>query len=161
MSTDGSQLTLKKNRYSNIIGGQNLYFQFNGQELMTPTLRLYETTLVKIQAIYNQVQIFYNGTSVANQTLSSPRTSGSASLVSGDPSFNLATANLGPISITSLFVHPLQPNLVSQSTPQNVTVPANYTLTFNLTPLVISSGLTNILQYSADKSDFSRLPGVW
>jgi hypothetical protein len=51
--------------------------------------------------------------------------------------------------------------LLSQQYRGIVTVPANFSLSFDLTPLGTVSSWSSIIHYSATKEDLSRIPAIW
>ena len=137
--------------------------QFGGQHVdITVPLPLYETTDVKIRAIYSNIEVFYNGTLVKNTTILGWRASGLGVLFVADPIITPTTANMGPVSFTSLYAHELQPNLMNQKVPTVLEIPKNYDLTFTITPFRIAMNDESILRFSASNYDNNtQTTSIW
>ena len=79
-----------------------IHYQGGQDVRITYPLPLYETTDVKIRAIYNNIQVLYNGTLVTNTTINIWRGFGMGQLYVADPNDTPTTANVGPVSFFSL-----------------------------------------------------------
>jgi hypothetical protein len=139
----------------------NLFIMYSGSdgnniaELISAALPLEKSTLVTIQAKGDIVQVRYDDVTVYFGYLSS-RIRGPAKLYLSDPEFPAPKAKIDSFKIEELKKGLLSPDaiaLLSQTRPLSkqyfgrVDLPADYSLSFEITPKSTSTSLTNVLWF--------------
>jgi hypothetical protein len=127
-------------------------------------------TRVEIEALGNQVMLYFNGTFAGSVVTPSPRLSGEAYLFASDlwyPPANAVISNyeLKEIDQSRLTVPSAEWSTEVKLTSRNfgkVTLPENFELSFDITPLGLVQGWASIIHFSKDGQDAnrgSRIPG--
>ena len=124
------------------------------------------TTQVTFIAYRQTIQLLYDGVWVQNYTVGAPRYYGPSFLYTSDPWNAPAAANVSDYSLVEFGADQLAYNLVKQSVPKNVTIPANYKLSFNITAFGFIGDYGSILHFSGNQKDYvegtnSRMPAIW
>jgi len=153
-------------------GATSLLIAFGGKDylnyLSTKPLPLNVKTRVVIEAIGNQVVVFFNDVYEAYAGFPSERTTGTAHLFVSDPWHPPAKAILGNVRMVASEVP--RGTAVNNETPLALTyggvvnIPANFSLTFEVTPKSIIGGWANILHYTkngVDNAPISRMPAIF
>ena len=136
------------------------------------SLPLHQTTNVRVEAFGRDVFLFLNNSYDSMVTVSAERVYGEATLYVSDPWYPPALASIGSIqmkSISSLSFKERAASdfngLLSQlAVYEKTTVPANYSLSFDITPTDYVSRSASIIRYSQDKTDNGkggRIPGMY
>ncbi len=129
-------------------------------------------TNVRFEAAGRELMLFYNNSFQASGQVSADRISGNATVFVSDPWHNSPSANLGNIkmaeikAVTAIPTRPLSQvdGVVQQlSAYEKTVVPADYALSFDITPLARDNAWTNIIHYSGDGTNGGpkgRMPGM-
>jgi len=134
------------------------------------SLPLNTTTIVRVEAVGQEVFLFLNNSFDTMASLSANRISGAATLFVSNPWQPPALATVGSIkmkSISALTVTAasvFNGRLSKFAVYERTSVPANFALSFNITPSEISSEWTSIIHYSKDKTNMGpggRMPGMF
>ena len=134
------------------------------ERFLQPALPMYQTTRIKLRALFTTIDVFYNQTLVQSNTLSGQRFSGPALRFISQQEVKPAIARLSSVSMIDMAdskVHTTTNRLGPIMTYTKTFVPENYSLSFEIKPTGISPNWTNILQYTKDGGNFglgSRIP---
>ena len=139
-----------------------------GIDASTGSLPLNATTNVRVEAFGRALLLFFNNTFDSMVTVSADRFSGAATLYISDPWHIPASASIGSYQMKSITaLTPTASNfngLLSQLAVNEPTiVPANFALSFDIKPLGVSPGWSNIIHYSKDKTNMGpagRIPCI-
>ncbi len=135
----------------------------------TASLPLNATTNVRVEAFGRTLLLFFNNTFDSMVTVSADRIFGAATLYISNPWYAPALASISSIqmkSISSLSVSTagaFNGLLTKLAVYETTTVPANFSLSFDIKPLGVSLYQTNIIHYSMDNTDMGpggRIPGT-
>jgi hypothetical protein len=135
----------------------------------TMALPMNQTTFVQLQAIGAEVSLFFNGTLAGFYEAPGTRFSGSAyHYVSNTwhapaPAL-LSSIQMLPTTATSVRLATSQVSNGQKTKPTyrgKVNVPSNYVLSFNITPSGINHAWTNIMHFTKDNTDGSRMPSIY
>jgi len=127
------------------------------------SLPLNYKTSVRIDSTLFQLRLFLNNTLDTFVSFSTSRYFGTATLYVSDPWCPAGPASIYSIRMTTLpYVNSSSFNgpLIQFGVYDAVYVPYNFNLTFDIFPTAVSSVLTNILHFTQDGSDASRVPGM-
>ena len=120
-------------------------------------------TNVRVEAVGRQIMIFLNDSVDVLGQLSGDRITGSATVYASDPWHPTASAKLSNIKMDAIKAFSPLPlsnvngALTKGSALEKTTVPADYALSFDITPLGKSDDWTNIIHYAGEKN--ARIPG--
>ena len=140
-----------------------------GLESIT-NLPLQAKTNVRIEAVGKDIALFLNNTFEGNARVSADRISGDATVYVSDPWHPSASVNLGNIKMTEINgetstarpVSAINGALKQGSALEKTTVPADYALSLDVTPLRVDQHWGSIIHYSGDNSNIGpkgRMPG--
>ena len=141
----------------------------DGLDSISP-LQSNQTTNVRLEVDGPIVILYLNNTQDNFVVLKGVRSSGQATFYVSNPWHTPALASIGSIQMTPLIaMPPVKPSDFNgplsrvAAFEENVIVPENYSLTFNITPTGTTSDWSSIIHYSGDKSDAGprgRMPGI-
>ena len=136
-----------------------------GIEVSNAFLPLNTTTKVRVEAFGRYVLLYLNKSLDTIATVSADRIFGEATLYVSHPMFTPALASTGSIKMESLSTLSFKSAKKIDSFPTipNVYVPANFSLSFNITPFATVSELSSIIRYCKDNTDIEaggRMPGI-
>ena len=127
------------------------------------------TTNVRLEAVGRELMLFFNNSFDAYTALSADRISGNATVYVSDPWHLPASANLAGIKMTEKKIITAIPPvsavngaLKKGSGLEKTVVPADYALSFDITPLGVIHHWGSIIHYSGDELNYSpkgRMPG--
>lgn len=122
-------------------------------------------TKVTISVFGSLFQLYLNGTSAQNITLSSQRRFGNAYLYISNQWQASAIAILNNFLLTPLYHNQMEPNFAPNATSQaTLFVPVNYKLSCIIIPLANHSQLSNAFFFSQNQYDMgpsSMMPSLW
>ena len=126
-------------------------------------------TNVRIEAVGKELTLFLNNSFEGYVRVSADRVSGDATVYVSDPWHPSASANLGNIKMTEINgktssrpVSAINGAFKQGSALEKTVVPADYALSFDVTPLGVDQHWGNIIHYSGDESNAGpkgRMPG--
>ena len=134
------------------------------------SLPLHATTNVRVEALGREVFLFLNNSFDSMASLSADRIFGAATLFVSNPWQPPALATVGSIQMKSLSALTVTAasvfngRLSKFAVYEKTTVPANFALSFKITPFEISSEWSSIIHYSKDKTNMGaggRMPGMF
>ena len=134
----------------------------------TTALPLNAKTNVRFEAVGRELMVFLNNSFEGYATVSADRISGNATVYVSDPWNPSASANLAGIkmteikSLTRVPLSALNGALKKGVVIEKTTVPADYALSFDVTPLRVIQHWGSIIHYSGDNSNAGpkgRMPG--
>jgi len=115
----------------------------------TASLVIGKKTQIRIEATGRSVVVRFDGVVVAQYLASEDRIFGQATMYVSDPWHNPANALVEDFAIT-----PYDPAV-------EVNVPANYALSFDYEPVQAIGAWANLVHYSNNNADSSRMPACW
>ena len=132
-----------------------------------------EQTNVRVEAVGNEIAVFFNNSIVQFAALQGLRYSGEATVFKSSPWMVAAKASISPIqlaSISSITGYGGQPlvnfngRISKGALIEKTFVPADYALTFDIIPTAIASANneSSIIHYTQDNSNIGpkgRMPG--
>ena len=138
-----------------------------GIDISKASLPLNATTNVRVEAFGSYVLLYLNNSLDTMVTVSADRIFGKATLYVSHPRHPPALATIGSIKMESLstlsFKSPVKSGKGSKKS-VNVNVPANFSLSFDITPFRTVSELSSIIRYCKDNTDIGaggRMPGIF
>ena len=137
-----------------------------GIEVSNVSLPLNTTTKVRVEAFGRYVLLYLNYSLDTMVTLSADKIFGEATLYVSHPLHPPALATIGFINMVSLSTLSFKsPIIILVQAPSNpITVPANFSLSFDIKPSRTVSGLSSIIRYCKDNTDIGsggRMPGIF
>ena len=135
----------------------------------TKALPLNAKTSVRFEAVGRDLLLFLNNTLDSIATVSGDRYSGAATVYVSGPWGAPASARIASIkmsaitALTSTPVSAVNGPLSNGIAFEKTTVPANFALSFDITPTGTVAGWSSIIHYSGDTSDvgkLGRIPGM-
>jgi hypothetical protein len=134
------------------------------------TLPLNAKTNVRVEAVGKDLALFLNNTFEGYARVSADKISGDATVYVSDPWYPSASATLGNIKMTEINgktstarpVSAINGAFKQGSALEKTIVPADYALSFDVTPLRVDGHSSSIIHYSGDNSNIGpkgRMPG--
>jgi hypothetical protein len=173
-TVDATDLGVRGSRMPAIFmtpGGTALHIRTDGESYSnagydTPSLPLNAKTNVMVQAIDDTFFTYFNGSLVNVLFLATKRITGLAHLFIADPFYPPANALLGNIRLEEWASSRVASNLSEKMNLEGryfgrVHVPADYILTFNITPSAIIPRWGSIIHYTKDGTDMNRMPAIF